>query len=74
MDVEGNVRMEGSDLKDEEKEQRAAVMFVRILQELSRSMEAIEEHRDQEDQSETVMATEKECMCNNIHSTLLHTC
>ncbi|XP_041820247.1 inositol 1,4,5-triphosphate receptor associated 2 [Chelmon rostratus] len=37
--------------------------------ELSRSMEAIEEHRDQEDQSETVMATEKESETSAISDT-----
>lgn len=40
------------------------VMFVCILQELSHSMKAIEEHKVQEDQSESSMATERECMCN----------
>lgn len=67
MDVEGNVSMKGSQLKADqegENEQREAVMFVRTLQELSHSMEAIEEHRVQEDQSETSLANEKECMCN----------
>lgn len=60
-----NVRMEWSELKEEqegEKEQREAIMFVRTLQELSRSMEAIEELKAQENQSETTMTNGKECM------------
>lgn len=67
VDVEGHVSMEESELKGEqegEKEQRDVVMFVRTLQELSRGMEAFEEHKVQEDQNETSMATEKECMCH----------
>lgn len=67
MDVEGDVSMERSELKGDKEgeiEQKEAVMFVRTLQELSRSMEAIEEHKVQEDQSETSVATEKECMCD----------
>lgn len=65
--------MEDSEFKEEQRgggcggarmEQREVVMSVRILQELSRSMEAIEEDKGQEDQSDTSMATEKECMCN----------
>uniref|UniRef100_A0A3P8STG4 Lymphoid-restricted membrane protein n=1 Tax=Amphiprion percula TaxID=161767 RepID=A0A3P8STG4_AMPPE len=64
--VKGNVRMDGSDLNAEQQqeEEEETVIFVRTLQELSRSMEAIEEHKVQEDQSETSKATEKECMCN----------
>lgn len=61
----GNMNMEGSELKveqDGEREQRRGVMFVWILQELSRTMEAIEEHKVQEDQCESSMATERECM------------
>lgn len=58
--------MVGSELGEQEgeKEQKEAVMFVRVLQELSSCMEAIEEHKDKEDQSETSMGTERECMCN----------
>lgn len=67
MDVEGTVSMEGSELggdQEGENEQREAVIFDRTLQELLRSMEAIEEQKAEEDQNETSMATEKECMCN----------
>ena len=74
MDVEGNMKEEGSEVKGEqdgETEQREAVMFVRTLQELSDSMEAIEQPKVQEDQSETSMTTEKECMCY-FHSSFIH--
>uniref|UniRef100_A0A671YDH4 Lymphoid-restricted membrane protein n=1 Tax=Sparus aurata TaxID=8175 RepID=A0A671YDH4_SPAAU len=77
MDLEGNVRMEGSELgeREGEKEQREAVIFVRVLQELSSCMEAIEEHKDKEDQSETSKATERECTCHifNVHNRYIFT-
>ena len=66
MDIEMNVKMEGSELKEKqegEKEQRE-VPFVWTLQELSGSMEAIEQHKVQEDQNETSVTNGKECMCD----------
>lgn len=69
--------MEGSELGEQEgeKEQREAVIFVRVLQELSSCMEAIEEHKDKEDQSETSKATERECTCHifNVHNRYIFT-
>lgn len=64
MDGEMSGRMEGLELKGEEEEEGEAVMFVRTLQELSRTMEAIEEHKVQEDQNETSLTNGKECMCD----------
>ena len=75
MDVERNGKVKGSELKGEqdgENEPRQAVTFIRNLQELSQSMETIEQHKVQEDKSETSVTTEKECMCY-IHCSLLYT-
>lgn len=47
---------------EHEGKQGERVTFMWTLQELSRSMEAIEEHKMQEDLSETSMTTEKESM------------
>uniref|UniRef100_A0A668AIV7 Lymphoid-restricted membrane protein n=1 Tax=Myripristis murdjan TaxID=586833 RepID=A0A668AIV7_9TELE len=47
---------------EHEGKQGEGVTFMWTLQELSRSMEAIEEHKVQEDLSETSMTTEKESM------------
>lgn len=57
MDVEGIVKME-----DEQK--KAKVMILPTLQEQARGTEAMEEHKVQEEQSETSMVTEQECMCD----------
>lgn len=38
-----------------------AVKFIRILQELSRNMEAIEEHKTQDEPLETSAAPDNEC-------------
>lgn len=62
MDHEGNLRMEKSDSKAEQEEQEETLMFVRTLQEFSRSMGTVEERKVREDPSETNMANEKECM------------
>lgn len=70
MAVEWNVKVKGSELKrehDGENDQREAVMFVRTLQELSHSMEAIEQHKVQENQSETSVTTEKDCTCSLLY-------
>lgn len=61
------MKIECLELRGEQEGERAqgeAVTFVRTLQELSRSMEAIEEHKVQEDQSEASMTNGKECMCD----------
>lgn len=47
-----------------ETEQREAVKFVSLLQELSGSTEDINEPKAQEDPTETSMATGKKCMFN----------
>lgn len=67
MDVEGDVSVEETGLKAEqeqevEKEQKETVTFFWNLQELSRTIEAIEEHIVHEDETST--ATEKDCMCH----------
>uniref|UniRef100_A0A8D3B2E7 Inositol 1,4,5-triphosphate receptor associated 2 n=1 Tax=Scophthalmus maximus TaxID=52904 RepID=A0A8D3B2E7_SCOMX len=66
---EEEVREKGRELifnkrgeQEGERAQGEAVTFVRTLQELSRSMEAIEEHKVQEDQSEASMTNGKESM------------
>lgn len=64
MDEESTMDVNGLEINgelEEKKEQRDELVFVQTLQELSRSMETIEENKVQEDQSETSVATEKEC-------------
>lgn len=67
MDVKTDVQTEDSELNREQvgaKTLRNAVLFVRTLQELSHHMEAIEEHKTQDDQSEASVTNGKECMCD----------
>lgn len=59
--VEENLSMEESDSKRDEKETETG-MFVPILQELTRTVEAIKEHKVQEDQNVASMATDTESM------------
>lgn len=61
--VEENLSMEESDseAKPDEKETETG-MFVPILQELTRTVEAIKEHKVQEDQNVASMATDTESM------------
>lgn len=56
MNTKGNVEQE------QKREQREALMFVWIPQEQTHNMEAIEEQKSQEDQTEGSTATEKEGM------------
>lgn len=66
--------MEGSKLRGSQEEKNWQWDFFNCLQELSRTMEVIEEHIVQEDQRETSMATEKECMCISlvVHCLILY--
>lgn len=61
--VEENLSMEESDseAKRDEKETETG-MFVPILQELTRTVEAVKEHKVQEDQNVASMATDTESM------------
>lgn len=59
--VEENLSMEESDSKRDEKETETG-MFVPILQELTRTVEAVKEHKVQEDQNVASMATDTESM------------
>lgn len=53
--------------QEEKREHREALMFAWIPQEQSHNMEAIEEQKNQEDQSEGSTATEKEgTLCHSL--------
>ncbi|KAG7215933.1 hypothetical protein INR49_031529 [Caranx melampygus] len=72
MDVKTDVEMEDSELNGEQvgaKALRDAVIFVRTLQELSHHMEAIDEHKIQDDQSEASMTNGKESETSVISDT-----
>lgn len=71
--VEENLSMEGSDseAKRDEKEIETG-MFVPILQELTRTVETIKEHKVQEDQNVANMATDTESMFKIFIYTKMH--
>lgn len=58
--MEYNMNTKENVEQEEKREHREALMFVWIPQEQSHNMEAIEEQKTQEDQSEGSTATEKE--------------